>query len=59
MSQRIIIFCLTILIAANTLAQLQKSNFSYLDVFELEYASDPQIAPDGEWVSIGVWRLTS
>jgi len=50
MSQRIIIFCLTILIAANTLAQLQKSNFSYLDVFELEYASDPQIAPDGEWV---------
>ncbi|MEO1011246.1 MAG: S9 family peptidase [Bacteroidota bacterium] len=28
----------------------QKQNFSYLDVFDLQYASDPQISPDGEWV---------
>lgn len=28
----------------------QKSNFSYLDVFDLQYASDPQISPDGDWV---------
>ena len=28
----------------------QKTNFSYLDVFELQYASDPQISPDGDWV---------
>ncbi|MGH1435083.1 MAG: S9 family peptidase [Lewinella sp.] len=26
------------------------SPFSYLDVFELEYASDPQISPDGEHI---------
>ncbi len=24
--------------------------FQYLDVFDLEYASDPQISPDGQWV---------
>lgn len=24
--------------------------FHYMDVFELEYASDPQISPDGNWV---------
>ncbi|MCL6266896.1 S9 family peptidase [Flagellimonas myxillae] len=28
----------------------QKQKFSYLDVFDLQYASDPQISPNGEWV---------
>jgi len=28
----------------------QKPNFSYLDVFDLKYAQDPQISPDGEWI---------
>lgn len=28
----------------------QKPNFSYTDVFDLQYASDPQISPDGDWV---------
>ncbi|MGI9549768.1 MAG: S9 family peptidase [Aurantibacter sp.] len=28
----------------------QKKNFEYLDVFDLEYVSDPQISPDGQWV---------
>ncbi|WP_343487118.1 S9 family peptidase [Allomuricauda sp. d1] len=28
----------------------QKPNFSYLDVFDLQYTSDPQIAPNGDWV---------
>ena len=32
------------------LSLAQKQNFSYLDVFDLQYASDPQISPDGEWV---------
>ena len=32
------------------LSWAQKPNFSYLDVFELQYAVDPQISPDGEWV---------
>ncbi len=27
----------------------QKTNFSYLDIFDLEYVSDPQISPNGEW----------
>ena len=26
------------------------TKFSYLDVFDLQYVSDPQISPDGEWV---------
>ncbi|AWX44758.1 Acylaminoacyl-peptidase [Flagellimonas maritima] len=28
----------------------QKKHFSYLDVFDLQYVSDPQISPNGEWV---------
>lgn len=28
----------------------QKQNFSYLDIFDLQYVSDPQISPNGEWV---------
>lgn len=28
----------------------QKPNFSYLDVFDLQYVSDPQISPNGDWV---------
>ena len=27
-----------------------QSKFSYLDVFDLQYVSDPQISPDGAWV---------
>ena len=28
----------------------QKPNFSYSDVFDIQYVSDPQISPDGDWV---------
>ena len=28
----------------------QKTNFSYLDVYNLHYVSEPQISPNGEWV---------
>lgn len=28
----------------------QKKNFEYLDVFDLQYVSGPQISPDGQWV---------
>lgn len=31
-------------------ASSQTKPFSYLDVYELSYASDPQISPDGEWI---------
>lgn len=30
--------------------QAQKTIFSSLDVFDLQYASNPQISPDGEWI---------
>ena len=28
----------------------QKKKFSYLDLYDLQYASDPQISPNGEWI---------
>ncbi len=28
----------------------QESSFTYLDVFDLQYVSDPQIAPDASWI---------
>ena len=28
----------------------QKKKFSYMDLFDLQYASDPRISPNGEWV---------
>ncbi|WP_290628125.1 S9 family peptidase [Altibacter sp.] len=42
----IIIVCLS---GFSLKAQLQK-NFEYLDVFQLEYAADPQISPNGDYV---------
>ncbi|WP_224491447.1 S9 family peptidase [Robertkochia flava] len=43
---------LLLLLAACTLTATaqQKQSFDYLDVFELEYISDPQISPDGKHV---------
>ena len=35
--------------------QTPSSNFEYIDVFDLEYAGDPQIAPNGEYI---VYRRT-
>ncbi|MFT4832992.1 MAG: dipeptidyl aminopeptidase/acylaminoacyl peptidase [Psychroserpens sp.] len=32
------------------LAQTPKASFSYQDIFDLQYVSDPQIAPNGDWV---------
>jgi acylaminoacyl-peptidase len=32
-------------------AQAQPTKLAPLDVFNLEYASDPQISPDGQWVA--------
>jgi len=31
-------------------SQVKKEPFSYLDLFELQYVSDPQISPDGKWI---------
>ena len=39
-----------VLFATALLAQSQNEAFSYLDVFALEYASDPQISPNGQTI---------
>ena len=28
----------------------QKPSFTYMDIFDLQYVSQPQISPSGEWV---------
>ncbi|MCK5441336.1 MAG: S9 family peptidase, partial [Maribacter sp.] len=35
----------------------QKKNLSYMDLFDLQYASDPQISPNGEWVVYRKMRM--
>ena len=47
--KKILVFLSLCLLALNAEAQLQ-ADFDYLDVFQLEYANDPQISPDGEYV---------
>ncbi len=44
-----LLFLFTFFISTIVHAQTQK-NFEYLDVFQLEYASDPQISPNGDFV---------
>ncbi|MCH9661856.1 MAG: S9 family peptidase [Bacteroidetes bacterium] len=53
MRQTLLILWLAIGIPA--IAQTNTKNFEALDVFDLEYASDPQISPNGEFV---VYRRT-
>jgi dipeptidyl aminopeptidase/acylaminoacyl peptidase len=43
-------FRLLFLVCAVQVTVAQKQSFSYLDIFDLQYVSDPQISPDGEWV---------
>lgn len=44
------LFTLSLFLLPLILCAQQHPKFSYLDVFELQYVSDPQISPDGEWV---------
>lgn len=46
--QKILITTLFLLFSFNGFSQ--KSNFTYLDIFELQYVTDPQISPNGDWV---------
>ncbi|MGY8886443.1 MAG: TolB family protein, partial [Flavobacteriales bacterium] len=46
--------CILLLVSIQLTAQTKK-NFEALDVFQLEYANDPQISPDGNTV---VYRRT-
>jgi dipeptidyl aminopeptidase/acylaminoacyl peptidase len=43
-------FLLLLVITSYTITAQEKEPFGYLDVFELEYASDPQVSPNAEWV---------
>ena len=43
-------FVLAMIAISSLILNAQKPSFSYLDVFDLQYVSDPQISPDGEWV---------
>ncbi len=40
----------TFFISLLCLSQTPKASFSYEDIFDLEYVSDPQIAPQGDWI---------
>jgi len=44
-----LVFTLLVFLIGNT-ALGQKKHFEYLDVFDLQYASDPQIRPQGDWI---------
>lgn len=44
------LFCALAVIPAPTLAQTDRQRLSALDLFDLQYVSEPQIAPDGEHI---------
>lgn len=47
---RIYAFLMALLLGHVSYAQSPVQNFQYLDVFDLQYVSDPQISPDGQWI---------
>ena len=49
--RKILLLSICLLISSlNLWSQNEKASFTYLDLFDLQYASDPQISPDGKWV---------
>ncbi len=50
MKLKYLLFICTFFIVSNTLFSQQKTSFSRMDVFELEWAQNPEISPDGNWV---------
>ncbi len=48
-SKKLLLICFFIIVSTATFSQ-QKTSFSRMDVFELEWAQNPQISPDGNWV---------
>jgi len=50
MKSKHLLFICTFFIISATLFGQQKTPFSNLDVFELEWAQRPQISPDGNWI---------
>ena len=47
---RFLISLVFLFILSTTNAQVEKAPLAYADVFEMEYANDPQISPDGNMV---------
>jgi len=41
---------LVVLLCFVAIGSAQKENFSYLDLYDLEYVADPQISPSGDWI---------
>jgi len=50
MKSKHLLFICAFLIVSTTLFSQQKTSFSSMDVFELEWAQSPQISPDGNWI---------
>ena len=50
MKSKYLLFICTFFIVSTTLFSQQKTSFSRMDVFELEWAQNPQISPDGNWI---------
>jgi len=50
MKQRLSFLLLLLFCWSSQLVAQEKPPFTSMDVFELEWVSDPQISPDGEWV---------
>ena len=49
--RKILLLGICLLISSFSLwSQNEKASFTYLDLFDLQYASDPQISPDAKWV---------
>ena len=41
---------LLLFLSLGYLGQSQEKHFDYMDVFDLQFISDPQISPDGGWI---------
>ncbi len=50
MKSKHLLFICIFFIVSTTLFSQQKTSFSRMDVFELEWAQNPKISPDGNWI---------
>lgn len=50
MKLRQLLFICTITLASSTVYSQLKTPFSRMDIFELEWAQNPEISPDGRWI---------
>ena len=48
--QKIKVLLVALVLSIFSFGQTSTQPFQYLDVFDLQYVSDPQISPGGEWI---------